>query len=429
MTSSGLDDARGRDATDPLRAYREKFHIPDGVTYVDGNSLGLMPIEAGAMVEQRLDEWRKLAIDGWLEGHPPWYTYSESMRTTMADLVGALPNEVIVTGTTTVNLHGLVSTLYEPSDARRKVVATSLDFPSDIYALKSQIALRGGNPRLDLIKVRSRDGRTVDESDVVEALGEDVVLLLMPSVLYRSGQLLDIARLAAAAHERGVIFGVDAAHSVGAVPHSLHDWGVDFAFWCTYKYLNAGPAAPGALYVHERHHRRLPALAGWWGSDKKKQFDMEHTFTPAADAGRWQISAPPILSLAPLQSSLEVFREVGIDAVRQGSLARTDFLIQQLEERELFTARYGYAIGTPREHSRRGGHVAIEHAEAESIAIALRRRGIVPDFRRPNVIRVAPVALYNTFEDCWRVARHLKDIVDSREHLRPVPAGDAERNL
>jgi kynureninase len=247
---------------------------------------------------------------------------------------------------------------------------------------------------------------------------EETALVMVPSVLYHTGQLLDVGRLAHAAREREIPIGIDAAHGVGSVPHLLDSWGVDFAVWCTYKYLNSGPAAPGALYVNARHFDRLPGLAGWWGSDKDRQFDMAHTFTPAADAGRWQISAPPILALAPLEASLGLFDEVGIAAVRQGSLARTDYLIDLIEGLGLTRAPYGFAIGTPRAHARRGGHVALEHPEAARIAKALKARGVVPDHRPPHIVRLAPVALYTTFEECWQVADHLRAIIDQSEHLR-----------
>jgi kynureninase len=412
---AGLDRARSLDAADALTQYRRQFAAPDGCTYVDGNSLGLLSRGAERAVQDSLDEWRDLAIDGWLDADPAWFTMSEGLRVSMAKLVGALPHEVIVTGTTTVNLHNLVATFYRPRSGRTKIVATALDFPSDIYALQSQIDLHGGDCRSDLVRVPSRDGRTILERDIVAAMTDDVALVVLPTVLYRSGQLLDVECLTTAAHERGICVGFDAAHSVGAIPHNFHGCGVDFAFWCTYKYLNAGPAAPGALFVHESHHSLSPGLRGWWGSDKAVQFDMAHDFSPAPDAGRWQITAPPILSTAPLHASLDHFDEIGIDAIRYGSLARTDYLIEQISELGLRVAPYSFDIGTPFEHDRRGGHVAVEHVAAEQIVAALKRRGIVADYRLPNVIRIAPVALYNSFEDCWNVASGLKSSVDSGE--------------
>ncbi len=412
--NTSFDEARRRDSSDPLARWREEFSPPPQMIYVDGNSLGLVPRSAQQAVTKTMDDWRTLAVDGWFDASSNWFGLSESLRAPMAHLVGALPHEVIVTGTTTVNLHSLLATFYRPDATCRKIVANKLDFPSDIYALQSQIRLHGGDPATELVRVASADGRFIDEADLVAALADDVALLIVPSVLYRSGQLLDIELLTKAAHDREVMIGVDAAHSVGAVPHSFHEWGVDFAFWCTYKYLNAGPAAPGALFVHERHHAMLPGLSGWWGCDKDRQFEMAHEFHPATDAGRWQISAPPIVAMAPLAVSLRLFDQIGIDAIREGSLARTDYLIHLIEETGLLGPPYCYRIGTPVQPERRGGHVAVEHEHAEQICKALRDRGIVPDFRHPNIIRIAPVALYNTYEDCWEVVRHLKEIVEEK---------------
>jgi kynureninase len=340
----------------------------------------------------------------------------------MAPLVGAGEDEVVVTGTTTVNLHNLVATFYQPEGSRRHIVASALDFPSDVYALQSQIRLRGGDPDVDLVLVPSRDGRTLDEDDLIAAMTDRVALVLLPSVLYRSGQLLDVERLAAAARQRGIPIGFDCAHSIGAVPHRFDDWGVDFAFWCNYKYLNAGPGSVGALYVNRSHFVRRPGLAGWWGYLKERQFDMLHTWEGAGHAGAWQISTPPILATAPLVGSLRLFAEAGIDRVRAKSLAQTAYLIDLLEAFGLTAEPYGYRIGTPRDPARRGGHVAVEHDAGPRIAKALKRRGAVPDFRPPDVVRLAPIALYTSYHELWQVAQHLREIVETGEYLHG-PAG------
>lgn len=421
--TANASDARALDAADPLARFRERFFIPPDTIQLDGNSLGLLSREAEAAVLSALEAWKAHGIEGWLDADPPWFTLGEDLGARMAPLMGASPEAVVVTGTTTVNLHQLAGTFYRPEGTRRKIVATSLDFPSDIYALKSLIRQRGGDPERDLVLAPSRDGRTIAEEDVIAALTDDVALALLPSVLYRSGQLLDIARLAAAAHERGIPIGFDCAHSAGAVPHELEAQGVDFAFWCSYKYLNAGPGAVGALYVHPRHFDTDPALAGWWGYRKERQFEMSHEWDGAAGAGAWQISTIPLLSAAPLLGSLAIFEEAGIDAIRAKSLAQTDWLIAQIEGAGLTSEPYGYRIGTPREHTRRGGHVAVEHDAAAAIAQALRAREIVVDFRPPNVIRIAPVALYTRYEDLWRTVEALRDIVDSGEHQRVETTG------
>jgi kynureninase len=415
----GLDWARAQDRADPLAAVRARFRLPPGRVYLDGNSLGPASHDAEAQIAGVLDEWKRLGIDGWSAADRPWFAIGEELGALQAPLVGADPAEVVATGSTTVNLHALVATFYQPRPGRRTILADELNFPSDLYALRSQAELRGGELRL----VPSRDGRTLDEDDLVAAIADDVALVLLPSVLYRSGQLLDVARLAAAANERGVPIGFDCSHSVGCVPHRLHEDGVDFAFWCGYKYLNGGPGALASLFVHRRHFGRPPALAGWWGSDKSRQFDMAPDMAPAAHAGAWQIGTPPVLAAAGLRGSLGLLAEVGIEAVRARSLALTGYLIHLVDAR---LAEHGFAVGTPRQPSRRGGHVAVEHAEAVRIAKALKARGIVPDFRPPSpsaplgagVIRLAPVALYNTFEELWRTAEALREVVATGEYAR-----------
>ena len=359
--------ARSLDAQDTLAHFRQRFHLPAEGLYLDGNSLGLCSKDAEAEVQQALEQWRTLGIDGWMKASPAWFTIGEELGALEAPLVGATPDEVIVTGTTTVNLHALAATFYQPEGTRRKIVATELDFPSDIYALQSQIAIRGGDPDRDLVRVASRDGRFITEDDLIAALGDDVALLLVPSVLYRSGQLLDIGRLAAAAHAAGALIGVDAAHSVGAVPHHFDRDDVDFAFWCSYKYLNAGPGSAGALYVNRRHFGRTPGLTGWWGYHKDRQFDMVHHWESAPGAGAWQISTVPVISISALRGSLRIFAEAAIENLRRKSLAMTDYMIALIEAHGLTGPDYGFTIGTPREHERRGGHVAVEHTAAAAI--------------------------------------------------------------
>lgn len=410
-------DAEARDREAPLRSFRERFYTQPGVIYMDGNSLGLLSVDAEAGVLQVLDQWKTLGIGGWLEADPAWYYLGEELGRRMAPLVGARPESVVVAGGTTINLHALVATFYQPAGKRRKIVANELDFPSDIYALEAQIALRGGEPERELVKVRSRDGRTITEEDVIAALTDEVALLLFPSVLYRSGQLFDMQRLTAAAHERGILVGWDCCHSAGSIPHQFDAWDVDFAFWCNYKYLNAGPGSIGALYVNERHFEKLPALPGWWGYEKSRQFDMLHEFEPAHGAGGWQISTISVLSAAPLLGSLAMFAEAGLDAVRAQSLAMTDYLIELLEAAGLLAAPYNYAIGTPAEHARRGGHVAVEHEHGPQIARALKQRGVIPDFRPPNVVRLAPIPFYVSYVDCWEAVQHLRAIIDSGAYL------------
>jgi kynureninase len=406
------------DAADPLAHFRERFHLLPGRIYLDGNSLGLLCRDAEAETLAALEQWKTLGIDGWLGADPPWFTLGEELGALVAPLVGAEPEAVVVTGTTTVNQHALMATFYQPEGERRKIVATALDFPSDVYAMQSIVRLRDGDPEDDLVLVPSRDGRTIAEEDVVAAMDDEVVLAVLPAVFYRSGQLLDIPRLTVAAHARGITIGFDGAHSVGAVPHEFDAWGVDFAYWCSYKFLNAGPGATGGLYVNRRHWGTTPGLAGWWGYDKARQFDMVHAWEGAAAAGAWQISTPPLLATAPLRGALRLFHEAGMEALRAKSLAQTAYLATLMEEIGLIGPPYEFAIGSPREPERRGGHLAVEHAEAARIARALKSRGIVPDFRAPNVIRLAPAPLYTSYHELWRTAHTLRGIVGRGEHLR-----------
>ncbi|HYO29955.1 MAG TPA: kynureninase, partial [Thermomicrobiales bacterium] len=405
--------------------FRDRFHLPRNTVYLDGNSLGLLSLDAEAEARRALDQWRHLAIGGWLDAEPSWFAIGEELGATMAPLVGAEPEAVVATGSTTSNLHALVATFYRPSAQRRKIVATALDFPSDLYALAGQIRLHDGDPANDLVLVPSQNGRTIDEADIEVALTDEVALVVLPSVLYASGQLLDIERLARSARQRGIVAGFDCAHSVGAVPHRFDEWGVDWAVWCTYKYLNGGPGAIGALYVNRRHWGEAPALPGWWGSDKTRQFDMATEFAGAAGAGRWQMGTPPILAAAPLRGSLRLFAEAGMEETRAKSLAQTDYLMDLMDQTGLLAPPYGYGIATPRDRVRRGGHVAVTHPDGARIARALKTLGIVPDVRPPDIVRLAPAPLYTTYHELWRTVQALRDIVETGEHLR----GAAGREL
>jgi len=398
------------DQEDSLHRFRDEFYVQDGVIYLDGNSLGLLSKRAENSLLSILDSWKTYGIDGWTSGKYPWFFLSEFLGEKMAPLVGAKPNEVVVTGSTTVNMHQLVSTFYQPEGKKTKILADELNFPSDIYALQSQLKLKGYDPNEHLIRVKSRDGRTLSEEDIIEQMTEEVALIVLPSVLYRSGQILDMKRLTEEAHKRNIVIGFDLCHSIGSVPHSLDEWDVDFAFWCNYKHLNGGPGSVAALYVNEKHFGKIPGLAGWFSSNKEKQFDMEHTLTPAPDAGAYQIGTPHVLSVAPLIGSLEIFEEAGIENIRKKSLQLTQLMIDLINQ-EL--SEYGFTFGNPMEDEKRGGHIFLEHDEAARICKALKEHKVIPDFRAPNGIRLAPVALYNTFEDVWKTIQILKDIMDN----------------
>ncbi|SDZ30223.1 kynureninase [Thermoactinomyces sp. DSM 45892] len=402
------EDAKLLDHQDVLSKYQDEFYLVSDQIYLDGNSLGLCSKRAEKTFLEMFESWKRYQIDGWSNGKYPWFYLAEMLGAKMAPLVGAKKEEVVATGTTTVNLHQLIATFYHPEGKRTKIVANELDFPTDIYAIKSQLQLHGLDPEEHFLSVKSRQGRYIDEADIIACMQDDVALIILPTVLYRSGQLLDIELLTREAHKRGILIGFDACHSIGAVPHEFHQWGVDFAVWCSYKYLNSGPGSVAAIYVHEKHFGRVPGLAGWFGSDKERQFDMGHAFEPSTQAGAYQLSAPSILNAAPLIGSLSIFEEVGIESIRKKSLSLTRYMMELIES-EL--QEWGFLIGNPMEDHRRGGHISLEHEEATRICKALKEANVIPDFRAPNVIRVAPIALYTSYQDVWEAVQRLKLIM------------------
>jgi kynureninase len=406
------------DERDPLASMRNRFHLPGGTVYLLGNSLGPMPRGAEASVGRVLEEWRTKGIGGWLEGDPPWFWLAERLGGAMAPLVGADTDEVVCTGTTTFDIHALVGAFYRPEGRRRKIVASSADFPTDIYALGSWIELHGGSTERDLILIGPGEDGFVDEDEIVRAMTDEVALVHMPSVLYRTAQLLDIERLAAEARGRGIPIGFDCSHSAGVVPHSLSAWGVDFAMWCGYKYLCGGPGAPAFLYLNRRHFDRAPALKGWFGYVKERQFDLLLEFEHERGAGGWQVSSPGILGAAAMEGALGTIGEAGIDAIREKSLRLTSYLID-LADALLAADPYRFRVATPRDPGRRGGHVALSRGDdAMRIKEALVERGVIVDFRPPDVIRLSPSPLYTSFSEVHAVVRHIIGIIDGKEYER-----------
>lgn len=407
--------ARRQDATDPLLPYRERFYLLPDTIYMDGNSLGLLSRDAEASLLSTLETWKTRGVAGWFEGEQPWLDTAEDIGALAAGMMGAAPDQVIHTSTVTTNIHALVGSLYRPQGRRVKILADELNFPTDLYALQGHLKLRGRDPHADLVLVPSQDGRTLDEQRIVEMMTDEIALILLPAVLYRSGQLLDMEILAAKAHEKGIMIGFDCCHSAGVVPHELDRWGVDFAVWCSYKYLNAGPGGTAFLYVNRRHWDKEPALTGWFGNRRETMFDMNPDFDSREGAGKWQISSPGVLGSATVRGSLAMINEAGIENLRARSLEMTGYLMALVDE-FLTGPGYDFRVGTPREDHRRGGHVAVERdGGAEEICAALVAGGIVPDFRPPNVIRLCPSPLYGTFGEIWTVVQRLKAIIDEGE--------------
>lgn len=405
--------AQTMDEQDALKKFRKEFYLDPGAIYMDGNSLGLMSERADKTLEVLNESWKTLGINGWTQGAHPWFYLSDELSEKSTSLIGAKKEEVMITGSTTVNIHQLVASFFKPAGKRTKILADELNFPSDIYALKSQLTLHGLDPEDHLVQVESRDGHTLQEADIIARMTEEIAFILLPSVLYRSGQILDIERLTKAAHERNIVIAFDLCHSIGAIPHKLDEWGVDFAVWCTYKYLNGGPGSVAGLYVNQKHLGKKPGLAGWFSSDKEKQFDMDHTLTEADDAGAFQMGTPHVLSAAPLLGSLEMFEEIGMETIRIHSLEKTTYMME-LIDREL--KAFHFTMANPREDAMRGGHVFLVHDEAARICKALKANNVIPDFRAPNGIRLAPVALYNTFEEIWQTIHILKTIMKEEQY-------------
>ncbi len=407
------------DAADPLCSERERFCIPgstkgDQPIYFCGNSLGLMSKDVRQVIDQELKDWAELGVDGHFEGKTPWYSYHEVFRETAARLVGAKPGEVVMMNSLTINLHLMMVSFYRPTKQRYKILIDGPTFPSDIYAVKSQLQHHGFDPEDALVVAMPRTGehtlRIEDIEAILEHQGEQIALLMAAGVNFFTGQVADMPALVSLARRFGCVVGFDLAHAAGNIPLQLHDWGPDFAVWCNYKYLNSGPGAVAGCFVHERHGQNsaLNRFAGWWGNDPETRFKMHllPDFVPQAGAEGWQISNPPILGLAPLQSSLAIFDRVGMPALRTKSELLTgylQYLIQRMPNRN-------YEVITPNQPSERGCQLSIlASQDPEQLFEALQARRIVGDFRRPNVIRVAPVPLYNTFHEVWRFANILAE--------------------
>jgi len=414
------DHARALDAADPLHAWRERFVLPQDdegreLVYLCGHSLGAQPALAADYVEEIMRDWRRLGVDGFFAGRHRWLDYHERALPTLATLVGAEPREVTVMNTLTVNLHLMLASFYRPAGTRTALLMEQSAFPSDRYAAESQVRFHGLDPARDLIEVGPRAGehflRTEDVLAAIERDGPRIATVLLPGVQYLTGQRLDVRGITAAGRRAGCTVGWDLAHAIGNVPLSLHDDDVDFAVWCHYKYLNGGPGAAGGAFVHARHvaRRDLPRLAGWWGHDKATRFRMGPDFEPIPGADGWQVSTPSLLALAPVVASLEHFATVGFRALRTKSIRLTRYMESLVDMR--LAGRV--TVLTPRALEERGAALSLRLECGRDAARAafegLLRRGVVPDWREPGVIRAAPVPFYNSYDDVWLFVDALRD--------------------
>lgn len=408
------------DAEDPLGKYRGEFYFPkvDGkeVIYFAGNSLGLQPKRTQKYIEGIMTDWRDLAVEGHFHGERPWWDYHERLIAPLAQIMGAKPEEITVMNTLTVNLHLLMVSFYRPTPTRFKILCEEKAFPSDQYMLDSQVRFHGLDPKVAIVPVRKRPGehfwRTADIVEKIHELGEELALVLIGGVNYYNGQVFDIGAITAKAKEQGAYVGWDLAHGAGNIELKLHDWGVDFAAWCSYKYMNSGPGNASGTYVHEQYLNRsdIPRFEGWWGTQKDTRFLMRSEFMPMANADAWQISNPSVLSMAPYLASLEMFSEVGMDALiikRNTIVAYLEFILREVEKE----AMADFEIITPKD---RGCQLSVLlHGQGRELFDYLMRNGVVVDWREPNVIRLAPVPFYCSYTDMFRFGQILKSGLES----------------
>lgn len=413
----GLAFAQQMDMQDPLARFRTYFHIPtdeDGneFVYLCGNSLGLQPKSTKDYLEQELKDWGNLGVEGHFYAKNPWMPYHEFLTQAMADVVGAKPNEVVIMNTLSVNLHLMMVSFYRPTSTRNKIMIEYDAFPSDRYAVESQIRFHGFDPKDCLVELRAREGEvTLRDEDIlatIEEHGDSLALVMLGNTNYYTGQFFDMKSITTKGHSVGAVVGFDCAHGAGNVPLELHDSGADFAVWCTYKYINSGPGSLGGCFVHERHasDANLPRFTGWWGHNKETRFGMRDPFDPIQGAEGWQLSNPPILSMAAIKASLDIFAEAGMHNLRSKAIKLTiymEFLIHQLENEMI-------AIITPAEVQRRGSQLSIQVKNTDKLLFdKITKAGVIADWREPDVIRVSAVPLYNSFTDVYRFVEILKE--------------------
>lgn len=420
--NNNLSFAKELDAADSLGSFRSKFFIPQhngkDCIYLTGNSLGLQPKSTAAYIQQELDDWARLGVEGHFHAKHPWLHYHEMFAAQLSNIVGCLPHEVVAMNQLTVNLHLMLVTFYRPSSTRYKIICEAKAFPSDQYAFETQVKFHGFDPAEAIIEVAPREGehtlRTEDIIATINRHADTTALVLFGGINYYTGQFFDIAAISAAAHKHGIIAGFDLAHAAGNVALHLHDWDVDFACWCSYKYLNSGPGGIAGVYIHERHARNteLPRFAGWWGYTQETRFIMQKGFQATPTAEGWQLSNAPVLSMAAHKASLDIFEAAGMEALHQKRKLLSAYLHDMLHQ---INAQYSdpvIEVITPADEQSRGCQVSmLMHKNGKAIFNALMEQGVIADWREPNVIRVAPVPLYNSFEDIWQFGRIVKEVL------------------
>ena len=416
---NNLEFARQLDNKDPLKSFRDKFHFPNfhkkKILYFTGNSLGLQPKKAAEYIQEELADWAKFGVEGHFHAKRPWYSYHENLCEMTAKIVGAKPVEVVVTHSLTTNLHLLLVSFYRPQGKRTKIICEAKAFPSDQYVLESQVNFHGLTQE-NIVEVFPRAGEELihleDILAKIQELGDELALVMFGGVNYYTGQLFDLQKITAAAHAVGAIAGFDLAHATGNVNLQLHDWNVDFATWCGYKYLNSSPGGVSGIFVHERHANdsSLPRFAGWWGHDKEARFQMEKGFQPLAGAEGWQLSNAPVLGMAAHLAALEIFEEAGMDKIgekRDLITSYLEFVIDNISEN--YKEKCSFELITPRDKKQRGSQLSIK-VMGQGIELFKRicALGVLADWREPNVIRLAPVPLYTSYEDCFHLGQELE---------------------
>jgi kynureninase len=417
---NSLEFALQFDKSDELSDYRQRFHIPtvngEDALYFTGNSLGLQPKSVKSHLMQELDDWAKFGVEGHFEAKNPWVSYHKILSEPFARLVGAQPDEVVAMNGLSVNLHLMMVSFYQPKGKRTKIICEAKAFPSDQYMLESQVKFHGLNPEETIIEVSPREGEhCIREEDIlscIEEVGDELALVFWGGVNYYTGQVFDMPKITEVAKEFGAFVGFDLAHGVGNVSLNLHDWGVDFACWCSYKYLNSGPGSVSGIFVHNKHenNKDLPRFAGWWGHDEERRFLMEKGFVPMKGAQGWQLSNAAVFSMAPCKASMDIFDEVGMPKLIEKSRKLTNFMEFVFNDISVRYDNCNFEIITPKEERYRGCQLSVlMHGQGKEMFDYITKEGVIADWREPNVIRLAPVPLYNSFEDIFKLGQIIEN--------------------